>query len=247
MCAVAWMDWTPGNFVSVTSRTGIVRVWNVSQKQPLELLRVKRCGFSHLSFLPNRYVFPACCSYCHPLPTLVCTQLPASALCAASWTAAWACFTWASTSWSGKARRATLCVAPPSSAAISFRTACRRPLHALIFRACAQETIFDVAYAPSDPDELATCSYDGSVKLWNTAHVSCTDTLTVFAAAHTTGGCIALSAHARCARAKMESCTDCLGRHRLSASSPQCHPPARCSFGTCAPAGPSSKPLITRK
>ncbi len=40
------------------------------------------------------------------------------------------------------------------------------------------ETIFDVAFKPSNPDVLATVSYDGSVKVWDIVNMKCTMTLT---------------------------------------------------------------------
>lgn len=43
--AISWMSWAPGSFVSVSSRTGVIRVWNVSQKQPIEVIKV-----SHMIF-----------------------------------------------------------------------------------------------------------------------------------------------------------------------------------------------------
>jgi WD40 repeat protein len=42
-----------------------------------------------------------------------------------------------------------------------------------------RETIFDVKFKPDNPDCLATSSYDGTVKLWNTRTMTCTMTLAV--------------------------------------------------------------------
>jgi len=38
--SIAWLDWTAGNFVSTNSKTGTLRVWNASQRQPLETVRI---------------------------------------------------------------------------------------------------------------------------------------------------------------------------------------------------------------
>eukprot|EP00753_Platysulcus_tardus_P016802 PLAT6049.1.p1 GENE.PLAT6049.1~~PLAT6049.1.p1 ORF type:complete len:1230 (-),score=555.27 PLAT6049.1:33-3722(-) len=51
--SIAWMDWAPGSFVSVNSRTSVIRVWNVSQKQPVEMFKVGRYGFHTISFVPD--------------------------------------------------------------------------------------------------------------------------------------------------------------------------------------------------
>ena len=37
----------------MNNRTGVIRVWNASQKQPLELIKVSEAGFNSLIFLPN--------------------------------------------------------------------------------------------------------------------------------------------------------------------------------------------------
>jgi WD40 repeat protein len=41
---IAWLDWTAGNFISTNEKTGVGRVWNVSQKQPLEAVKIASCG-----------------------------------------------------------------------------------------------------------------------------------------------------------------------------------------------------------
>jgi WD40 repeat protein len=48
--AIAWMDWTAGNFVSSNSKNGYLRVWNASQRQPLESVRVAIGGLVTVYF-----------------------------------------------------------------------------------------------------------------------------------------------------------------------------------------------------
>ena len=48
--AIAWMDWTAGNFVSANSKNGYLRVWNASQRQPLEAVRVAAGGLVTVYF-----------------------------------------------------------------------------------------------------------------------------------------------------------------------------------------------------
>ena len=47
------MPWSPGSFATVNSRTSIMRIWNVSQKQPLELVRIGLSGINDFVFLPS--------------------------------------------------------------------------------------------------------------------------------------------------------------------------------------------------
>lgn len=53
LTALSWMPWASGNFATVTDRNGNLRVWNVSQPQPLEVLRVGTTGFTGLVFMPG--------------------------------------------------------------------------------------------------------------------------------------------------------------------------------------------------
>lgn len=51
--AIGWLEWAPGNFATVNNRTGVIRVWNVSQRHPLELVRATRTGFQAVAFIPG--------------------------------------------------------------------------------------------------------------------------------------------------------------------------------------------------
>ena len=53
-----WMDWAPGNFATVNSRTGAIRVWNVSQRQPQRTVTTVGTGFIGFRNIPfsNRFV-----------------------------------------------------------------------------------------------------------------------------------------------------------------------------------------------
>jgi WD40 repeat protein len=50
MTAIAWLDWTAGNFISTNSKNGILKVWNVSQRHFLESIRVCTSGISTVYF-----------------------------------------------------------------------------------------------------------------------------------------------------------------------------------------------------
>lgn len=49
--SLAWMEWAPGSFTSVNSRSGVIQVWNVSQKHPQDRIRVARSGFHSMAFV----------------------------------------------------------------------------------------------------------------------------------------------------------------------------------------------------
>lgn len=48
--SIAWMDWTAGNFISTNSVTGIVKVWNVSQKTSIQSIRMAQTGIVNSIF-----------------------------------------------------------------------------------------------------------------------------------------------------------------------------------------------------
>lgn len=46
--SIAWMSWTAGNFVSTNNKTGVLKVWNASQKQPVDSIKVGDSGIKTL-------------------------------------------------------------------------------------------------------------------------------------------------------------------------------------------------------
>ena len=44
------MDWTVGNFVSTHCKNGYLKVWNASQRQPLDSIRVVTGGLVTVYF-----------------------------------------------------------------------------------------------------------------------------------------------------------------------------------------------------
>mgnify|MGYP003706057019 CR=1 FL=1 len=51
--SLAWMDWTAGNFVSTNAKNGTLKVWNVSQKQSIDTIRVGDVGISYIRLGPG--------------------------------------------------------------------------------------------------------------------------------------------------------------------------------------------------
>lgn len=59
--SIAWMDWTAGNFLTTNGKNGIVKVWNASQKQPLESHRISNVGIHTVAFgVGNKRCMCAC-------------------------------------------------------------------------------------------------------------------------------------------------------------------------------------------
>jgi WD40 repeat protein len=50
---IAWLDWTAGNFISSNRNTGVMKVWNASQKHPIETFRVSSDGISQCLMIPG--------------------------------------------------------------------------------------------------------------------------------------------------------------------------------------------------
>ena len=112
---IAWVPDVPGDFVTVSDKTGVIRVWNVSNRQPKDTLKAEAGPFQGISFVHG-------------------TQ---RALCRF------------------KSGAVGLCD-------LSKRT------WVMFGKAAHTDTVFNAAFQPADPNMLATCSFDGSVRIWDT-------------------------------------------------------------------------------
>ena len=115
LTSLAWMPGVPGDFVTASDKTGVLRVWNVSQRAPKDTLRAEAGPLHAISF-----VEPTCRALCR-------FKSGAVGLCdlaRRSWT--------------------------------------------MFGRAAHTDTVFAAQFKPADPDVLATCSFDGSVRIWDT-------------------------------------------------------------------------------
>ena len=113
--SLAWVPGVPGDFVSVTERTGLLRVWNVSGRSPRDTLKAEGGPFHGISFV-------------EPTQRLLCRF---------------------------RSGAVGLCELP-------------RRTWAMFGRAAHTDTVFGAAFKPDDPSMLATCSFDGSVRIWDT-------------------------------------------------------------------------------
>lgn len=50
---LAWAKSQPGNFITCTDRVGVLRLWNVSQRQPLKQIKVGNAGVNCIKAVPN--------------------------------------------------------------------------------------------------------------------------------------------------------------------------------------------------
>ena len=51
--AIAWQSWAPGNFVSVGRRSGVAKLWNVSQRRSVGMVPIASSGFKSLMFVSS--------------------------------------------------------------------------------------------------------------------------------------------------------------------------------------------------
>jgi WD40 repeat protein len=62
ICSLAWMGWTAGNFISSNPKTGILKIWNVSQRQAVESIRLGGGGVLGVAFSPTKPVAFCTCA-----------------------------------------------------------------------------------------------------------------------------------------------------------------------------------------
>uniref|UniRef100_A0A3P9N8S1 WD repeat domain 17 n=1 Tax=Poecilia reticulata TaxID=8081 RepID=A0A3P9N8S1_POERE len=151
---LAWVPSAPGMFITGDSQVGVLRVWNVSRSTPLDSFKLKKTGFHALHVLsaplakrpqssssPSKSQHTSSTSEAVPPPTL--SQNRAFSL-------------------------------PPGHAVCCFMDG-----GVGLYDMAAKkwdflrdlghvETIFDCKFKPDDPNLLATASFDGTIKIWDT-------------------------------------------------------------------------------
>ncbi|XP_014826293.1 PREDICTED: WD repeat-containing protein 17 isoform X1 [Poecilia mexicana] len=151
---LAWVPSAPGMFITGDSQVGVLRVWNVSRSTPLDSFKLKKTGFHALHVLsaplakrpqssssPSKSQHTSSTSEAVPPPTL--SQNRAFSL-------------------------------PPGHAVCCFMDG-GVGLYDMgakkwdFLRDLGHvETIFDCKFKPDDPNLLATASFDGTIKIWDT-------------------------------------------------------------------------------
>ncbi|XP_021348279.1 WD repeat-containing protein 17-like [Mizuhopecten yessoensis] len=158
--SLSWIDSAPGMFVTGDTKTGVLRVWNVSRSSPLETIRLKQTGVHALQAVCSTVINdqsellslssnPSSKSLAQPPSAINSAQFalpPAKILCT---------FLDGGVGLYDLGRRKWIFL--------------REEGHI--------ETIFDCKFQPDNSDHLATASFDGTIKVWNvntltTVHVS---------------------------------------------------------------------------
>uniref|UniRef100_A0A1A7XK62 WD repeat domain 17 n=1 Tax=Iconisemion striatum TaxID=60296 RepID=A0A1A7XK62_9TELE len=151
---LAWVPSAPGMFITGDSQVGVLRIWNVSRSTPLDSFKLKKTGFHALHVLnsppakkaqsscsPSKSQHTSSTSEAVPPPTL------------------------------SQNRSFSL---PPGHAVCCFMDG-GVGLYDMgakkwdFLRDLGHvETIFDCKFKPDDPNLLATASFDGTIKIWDT-------------------------------------------------------------------------------
>ncbi|KAM8842635.1 WD repeat-containing protein 17 isoform 2-T2 [Synchiropus picturatus] len=157
---LAWVPSAPGMFITGDSQVGVLRIWNVSRSTPLDSLKVKKTGFHALHVLntppkkkasssPSGSQYTSSTSEAVPPPTF------------------------------SENRSFSL---PPGHAVCCFMDG-GVGLYDMgskkwdFLRDLGHvETIFDCKFKPDDPNLLATASFDGTIKIWDTSTLTAVNT-----------------------------------------------------------------------
>jgi WD40 repeat protein len=169
---IAWMPWEPGNFMTVGNKSGVISVWNVSSVEaPLSTSRTSSTPFCFLQRVIDR-LHPGILTTSTSSNYTAFTSSTPSTIMEASHLFSSASFPLSSMSNNSikqtslvRIDRAALCSFLDGS--IGLLDLDRKKVAWKSF-AGHRETIFDVSYHPICANILATGSYDGTVKIWNT-------------------------------------------------------------------------------
>jgi WD40 repeat protein len=162
--AIAWLDWTPGNFVSTNAKNNFVKVWNASQKSPLESIKINQ--------QPNNkdlIVSLNTKNNNNNNNNLLNSSYSNSTSLASSTMQVGINAIYFST---GNKRMLTAY----NDGSISIYNMQRRQIE---FKTSAghTETIFDTKFSTCSPDVFATASYDGTLKIWHSSDFSLKKTI----------------------------------------------------------------------
>lgn len=156
--AIAWMDWTAGNFLSINGRSQVLKVWNASQKNTLETIRMPRHTTtdgdnSHSSSNEGGGISAIFFCAAHRQALLACSN--------------------------GSLAVLDLSQTQSQSSSSSTHQIQSQSLPPLLFRSAANhtETIFSCAFHPNHAYCFATGSYDSTVKLWTCPDLALTRTI----------------------------------------------------------------------
>eukprot|EP00064_Thunnus_orientalis_P006984 superscaffoldBa00000751_g7003 len=151
---LAWVPSAPGMFITGDSQVGVLRIWNVSRSTPLDSFKLKKTGFHALHVLNSPLAKKAqssCCPSKSQHTSSTSEAVPPPTL--------------------SQNRSFSL---PPGHAVCCFMDG-GVGLYDMgakkwdFLRDLGHvETIFDCKFKPDDPNLLATASFDGTIKIWDT-------------------------------------------------------------------------------
>jgi WD40 repeat protein len=143
--AIAWLHWAPGSFITVNDTTAVAKVWNVSQRAPMEHVRLAGAGVTAASVDSAWAGLPktADSDRIHGILSIPGGASGSSASMLLSFLDGGVGI------WNWRHRR------------LEWRSS-----------AAHTETVFGCMFSPVDADVLATASYDGSVVIWYTPTMS---------------------------------------------------------------------------
>ncbi|XP_041358787.1 WD repeat-containing protein 17-like [Gigantopelta aegis] len=150
---LAWVNGAPGMFVTGDSKSGILRIWNVSKTMPIESIKVKKTGFHALQVIDSvssqetRSEDDTASSGCHLSST---SQVEPPTMTTQAHFAL-----------------------PPSQLVCTFTDGgvglynLGRRKWGFLRDQGHMETIFDCKFKPDNSELLATASFDGTIKVWD--------------------------------------------------------------------------------
>ena len=138
--SIKWMPWAAGSFAVSNTRTGMLKIFNVSQNQNIDRIRINAMdgivGFNFMDQIEAKINTSNSKGKSIEL-TRRKKRFATKALCASM--------------------DGSICVYDLKQKNLVFKT-----------KSGHTETIFAIAMNPSDPEMLVTASYDGTIRLWQT-------------------------------------------------------------------------------
>ncbi|KAK2963213.1 putative WD repeat protein 17 [Blattamonas nauphoetae] len=143
---ICWIPWEPGSFVTASARAGILKFWNVSQKQPVGQVVVGQSGLRSLWLFANYHKLDYQSG--HPASHHVLHQ-------------------------AGKVTDPQLFVSSLDGSTAIFDLKDKFIVYSR--SGGSSNTVFAVEFDPSDKRIFATAGFDGCIRLYNTDVQQCVD------------------------------------------------------------------------